>query len=344
MKSSLSKIIFCFIIALLVLIAGCAHTPPADEIQLSLKRKKSTDQQEVARAELEKARIEEVIKKIMERNKTIEDSHEWLKEAYLSLKIKNLNDIPKEDYRNYKKFLDNDTAYIIVHPAYYTFFQNPGILSSKEDAVVFPKKNLVERFYDKTSFFDRPLKILQEQERLLRDFIELMSTDEKLIIIILPRDYRIYLGCGYINGLDEYARYINEVTNQSKSVIYVESSEWNLGTLLDGDLKILLSFLDEVGAKSVMLGGGYVGRCLEDFYIDIQSKFGFNRVYLVPEITGISPEDLSDKWCDTLLTNSGRLNMKAATLNLKLPNAYGKQKIIPKVKNLPFYFYSRKTS
>lgn len=94
MNIPISKIIP-YLIAALFLISGCAHTLPADEIQLSLKPKKSLDKQEITR-------VEEVIKKITERNKTTEKSQEWLKEAYSSLKIKKLNEIPKKSMETIK--------------------------------------------------------------------------------------------------------------------------------------------------------------------------------------------------------------------------------------------------
>lgn len=338
MNIPISKIIP-YLVAALFLISGCAHTTlPADEIQLSLRPKKSLDKQEIAR-------VEEVIKKITERNKTTEKSQEWLKEAYSSLKIKKLNKIPKEEHGNYKKFMSkNDTIYIVVHPAFYTFFQNTEILSSKRDAEVFPEENIVERFYKKLSFFNTRMEIFKEQERILRDFLEFMSTEKKLVILILPRDYKNHLSYGYINGLDEYARYINEVTNESESVIYVESTAWNQGSISDDDLRNLSSFLNEVGAKTIALGGGYVGKCLGASYIDIGTKFGFNNIYLVPEITAISPEDLNEPWIDGLLTKDGRLNIRVATLNLTRPNPYGTQQPLdPRVRNLPFSFYRGKT-
>lgn len=160
-----------------VLISGCAHTPLGDDIQLSLKRSKSVDKQEIAR-------VEEVIKEIKERNMTVEKSQEWLKEAYKSLKIKKLNAIPKEEYKNYKEFLGKATVYIIVHPAYYIFFQNTDVLSLKKDAEVFPTENIVERFYKKFTLFDATrMGIFKEQERILRDFLEFMSQESSIFIL-----------------------------------------------------------------------------------------------------------------------------------------------------------------
>jgi len=326
-----------YLAAALFLVYGCASTPPVEEIQMSLKPTKTVDNKQKI------TRVEEVIKKIEERNKTVEDSQEWLKEAYNSIKIKKLNDIPKEEYGNLKKYADNGRVYIIVHPAYYVFFQNTEILSSKKDAEVFPTENIVERFYKKRFIFDPPMKIMQQQEMLLKNFLELMSTEKKFIILILPRDYKDYLSYGYIKGLDEYARYINEATHATESMVYIESASYVQGNLLETDLNNLLALLEAVGAKTIMLGGGYVGKCLEDFYIDLIPKFGFDNLYLVPEITAISPLDLHEEWTNNLLTNDGRLNIKAATINLKQSNAYGVQRLQMKVKNLPFLFYRLKT-
>ncbi|MDP2168150.1 MAG: hypothetical protein Q8J64_07455 [Thermodesulfovibrionales bacterium] len=314
---------------------GCASAPKGDDIRVYLNPKRATDPGEVER-------FGQVLKELRQRNETVEKSPEWLREAYGSVKIKLLNDIPREEFAGYGKYLKKNAAYIIVHPAYYAFFENDVILSSEKDKTVFPEKNIVERLYDRLSFFDLNFKIMQEQERLLRDFLEVMSAEKRLIIVVLPLDYEGHLSYGRIPGLDEYARYINEVTNESESVIYVKSSDWNLGYLTEENLGLLSDFLREIGARHILLGGGYIGRCLENFYMSITGSFGTNEVYVLPEIAAVSPRDLSDAWTGGLLTGEGRIDFKTAARNLKKPNAYGIQRIMPNVGRLSIYdFYPR---
>lgn len=301
----------------LSLLIGCVTTS-ADEIRISL----SKNVKDVSEIE----RFSKVLEGIAERNKTVEDSPEWLKEAYSSIMIKRLNDVPKERYVDYKKFLIGNEVYIIIHPSYYAFFNNEVTLSSRSDKKVYPLKNIVERFYDRYYDYDYGMIVMQEQERLLRDFVEVMSTEKKLIILILPRNWKERLTYGYIDGLDEYLRYINEITNMSESALYMESAMGNNGYMLPEDLNILNAFLMELGVKKVMLGGGYVGRCLTQFYDSIRPSLASAcrecKLYVVPEITAVAVIDLNNKWGDSLLRKDGRINFNAAARNLRDNKAY----------------------
>lgn len=329
------RLSLCFIVTL-VFSSGCVPQKRMDELWISLNPKQVKDKQEIAR-------VKQVISEINYRNKTIEKSPEWLEEAYSSLKIKRLNDIPINEYKSYKGFVNGSGIYIIVHPAFYTFFHTDMKLSTNKDILEFPSKNIVERFYGRFSFYDMSLEILKEQERMLRDFLELMSTEKKLMLLIIPGGYREHLSYGYIEGRDEYARYINEITNMSESVLYLESVSFDMGHISRIDMEMLRRFLKELDIKTVMLGGGYVGKCLDQFYTGLIMEFEADNVYYVAEITAVSPENLNNKWGRYLLTKKGRINVKEAAINLLLPDAYElKRTLLPKVKVLRRYnFYYR---
>jgi hypothetical protein len=235
----------------------------------------------------ERARIKEVFREIGENNKTLKKSPEWLSRAYESIKIRKLSDIPKEEYSSYRKYLHRDGVYIIVHPGYYAFIQNKQPLPLWEYAKGFPPHNVVERFSENMAPDDLSIKIMIEQEKVLRDFIEFMSKEKKLVILILPGDYKNHLSYGYVKGHDEYARYINELTNMSESVIYMESKEYNNGFLNNENLEVMTAFLGAVGAKTVKLGGGYIGKCLNNFYESIGTKYKNNDIYFILEILSI---------------------------------------------------------
>ncbi|OGW28066.1 MAG: hypothetical protein A2X59_03165 [Nitrospirae bacterium GWC2_42_7] len=297
--TQINKII---IFLLLVFFTGCMPEVKTD-IPLETPVKNKAERQQ------ERLRIKEVFKEINETNKTLKKSPEWLTEAYSSIKIKKLNDILKEEYSSYSKYLHSSEVYIIVHPGYYAFIQNKQPLPLWEYAKGFPQNNVVERISENLSRDDISIKVMEEQEKVLRDFIEFMSKEKKLVILILPGDYKNHLSYGYVKGYDEYARYINELTNMSESVIYMESKEYNNGFLSDKDLEVLATFLNTAGAKTIKLGGGYIGKCLSNFYESIGTRYRNNDINFILEITTISPVDMGSE-SNRLLNKDGRINFK----------------------------------
>lgn len=276
-----------------------------------------------------------VIIGIEERNRTVEDSPAWIQNAYEGLKIRRLNSVSEKEYEDYRKFLENGAVYVIVHPGYFPFFQYKDMPAEEKqpEEDYLGKKNVVERLLSVPPP-DINFSVLQAQERRTRDFLEYKSTEEKLIIIVLPRNYKSFKGYVYKNGIDEYARYLNEVTNLSKSVLFVESKSASRGYLLESDMVRLLEFLSSIGAKKVYVGGGYIGRCLEDFYIDISDVYGSEDVFIVPELSDVSPRELKGGLARGLLMPDGTIDVGVATQNLKT-EAYGTQEIRPKLRNLP---------
>jgi hypothetical protein len=282
----------------------------------------------ISRKEIQK--YTRLMKEINTRNAAVEDSQEWLSGSYESFKIKKLNDVPREEYEQYKKYAGKKRRiYIIVHPAYYTFFGEENFLkhpllkdiekiqaqASKREG--FPQKNLVERLYEKMAF-DEALLVMQEQERMLRDFIEVYSAKDSLMLLVLPRNHKqhpLYISQG---EYDEFTRYINR-------------------RLTFEDLEVLMTFLEDLKVRTIVLGGGYVGRCLDGFYETILDAFGYSHIYMVPEIVAVSPLDIQGSWGRNLITRSGKLNLVRLHRNLKTQGAYDKDRTIPKLKH--FYTY-----
>ncbi len=325
---TLKQLAVCLSAALFV---SCASTP--EGVRISLNPKVVKDPAEIQR-------FDSVIAGIEERNKTLEDSQEWLREAYAGLNMKRLNDIPAQEFGEYGKFLYRGEAYIVMHPAFFVFFENDRKLSSKSDKEAYPKKNIVERFFDKYYAYDFGMTVMKEQERLLRDFVEAVSTEKRLLILIVPKDYRSRVSYGYIGGLDEYARYLNEITNGSESVLYMETKEFEYGYMSDADMGVLKGFFGAVGAKRIIIGGSYVGRCLNHFYSSMRGRF--DNVYIAPEIAAVSPGDLDNKWGRNLLNDKGRIKFRVAARNLRAKGAYGIPVLMPPdIRPLYYYrFYS----
>jgi len=291
--------------------------------------------------EQERKRVEQVFEEIHKRNVTIKRTPEWLKEAYSSIKIRKVSEVSKDEYETFRHYAVNGDVYLIVHPAYYAFFQqNKVALSSPEDAKTLPSKNIIERFAEASVGGDNIMnKLFLEQERLDRDFLEFMSQEKKLAILLLPKDYKNHMTYGVIPGLDEYARYINEVTNMSESLLYLESDEaWN-GYVEGPELDTLTAFLKGIGTRRVLLGGGYLaGRCVDNFYMSLRKRFPYEDIYFVPEILAVSPEDTLYN-AEAFFTDKGKISIKRMVDYISLSTEIqkredGKQ---PQVVHIPLY-------
>lgn len=239
----------------------------------------------------------EAIRSLVEiRNKTVESHPQWRMIASQRLLPSSLEDIPEKEFNRFRDYLDNGVMYIIVHPAYYFFFHDHST-EAKEIEDYLEKNTLT-----KTGLF------LREQERSLRDFLEITSTRNRLILIVLPGNYREYSGYRYRYGDDKFARYINEVTNNSEASIYLYSEKPNRGMLSQDSKNTLIKFIGAVKPDKIVLGGGYLGRCLEDFFRQLTSDLKDVQVEIEPWISALSPDDLRYFDLDDLV-KGGRLDM-----------------------------------
>lgn len=323
---------FMFIVIAILFAFGCSTAPakPIDYVQIYPKIQ---DQKE-------RDRISRVVGEINDKNRNLEKTPAWLKTAYSGIKLRRLNDIPENEFAFYKKLVKDKTVHVIVHPSYYPFFENNRRLSSDNDKNAYPPKNIVERFLD-SQLPDRVgLNLIKEQERVARSFIEFMSTERRLMILVIPGDYIKHMTYGYIPGIDEYARYINEITNMSYSVVYIESKEFNYGELSEQNMVILTAFLDDLGIETVLVGGGYLGRCLDGFYGNLKAKNKYD-VFVVPEISSVSPMDTNNRWGRSVLTLDGKIDFDAAGRNIHDNNSYGMstklERETRRISNIGFY-------
>ena len=276
-----------------------------------------------------KADISRVMEAAEKRNREIEKKPEWIAGAYRGLGIRKLNDILPPQYQEYRKYVDDGAVYIFVHPAYYLFFhaRKPQILRSADDFT-----NSVVDIFLSESYDDTVTRLEQEQQKNEKNFIEYLTTEGKLVILVLPRDYRRSSNYGYADSPDEYARYLNEIANSAPSILYMESETAGSGKLLPGDLIPLLSLLEATEATSVLIGGGYVGRCQKEFYTYI-TNFAISGTYsIVPELSTFSPEDVSEKMASQFLENLQiNLQSSAEYVLLKTPGNVT-------VQHLPAYY------
>lgn len=232
-------------------------------------------------------------KKIIEPDDDVlKEYSEVINNLYGKLKIPFLNEIPEEKFIEYKKYVNNGTAYAIVHPSYYVFFHN----YDKKAKVVIERsrgdysKNIVDMFIDDYAAGNsKIIKYMKDMERRERDFLKKASSRERLVILVLPPDYNNHPEYPY-RKLDEFARYLNEVTGASPSVVYVESESYKHGYMTFDTLPLLNRFLQTVGVKTLFLGGGYVDLCLKDFEDEAANLKDMEKVETIPEICTQSPD------------------------------------------------------
>jgi hypothetical protein len=215
---------------------------------------------------------------------------------YGRLKILSLDDIPEERYAEYKRYVNNGAAYVIVHPSYYLFFHN---YNKKKVVVERPRwnfsKNTVDIFIDEyPAGKSKILNYMKEMERRERDFLKKASARERLVILVLPPDYLNHPEYPY-RKLDEFARYINEATGGSPSVIYLDSESHKRGFLTFDTAPRLNRFLKAAEVKTLLLGGGYVDLCLKDFYESALNLKDIEKVEIVQELSVDSPDYLREE-------------------------------------------------
>lgn len=157
---------------------------------------------------------------------------------------------------------------IIVHPAYALFFDKPIESDCRS-----PKCALLD------------LQIESEAR-----FIALNAEKGRPTILVLPADPIVEAEFPHI-----YSAYLNRLTSGSSSVYAVFSKTSSSGALDRDDMLALYGFLSGIEAPRVMIGGGYIGRCQKEFYTQLTTYFSRSKVYLVPEISVISPADISDR-------------------------------------------------
>lgn len=161
---------------------------------------------------------------------------------------------------------DPKDVYIIVHPAYAIFVRDLS-----KDALPEVKYLLQKRqFYNEAKF------------------IASESLAGKIVILIIPGHYLDNSS----NPLS-YTAYLNNMTWGSNTVYYMYSESTNSGGLSTDDMISLYRMLKGMNTKRVLLGGGYIGRCQKEFYSQVTTYLDTIPAYIVPEISTISPEDIS---------------------------------------------------
>lgn len=157
---------------------------------------------------------------------------------------------------------------IIVHPAYALFF-DPAIESGCRGS---------------------KCSLLRYQLGSEAGFISQSARNGRPVILILPADPIVGARFPHI-----YSAYLNRLVNGSDTVISIFSRTSSSGSLDIDDMLSLYDFLAGIEARRVIIGGGYIGRCQKEFYNQLATYMDSSRTFLSPEISIISPADISEK-------------------------------------------------
>ena len=155
---------------------------------------------------------------------------------------------------------------ILVHPAYSVFIDG-----------------VTEKSYSDATF-----NLLRHQFENESGFIEEQARAGEIVILIIPAGS----ASGTTSGLS-YTSYLNRVSSSGNSVFYLFSRSASSGSLARQDMLALYHFLRSVNPRRVLIGGGYIGRCQEEFFHQFVTYFDGMPIFFVPEISTISPKDLS---------------------------------------------------
>jgi hypothetical protein len=165
-------------------------------------------------------------------------------------------------------------VHVIVHPAYALFFRDAKRL----------------RYAD--AKYELLIRQFEEEERFIRQ----ASRAGKIVILIIPGGYEIEM-----QAPETYTAYLNAVTEGGTAVFYLYSESLSNGTIPSAEMVDLYRFLQSVKAGRVLIGGGYIGRCQREFYNELTAFYETTGSYIVPEISTISPEDITDEEAAAIL-------------------------------------------
>lgn len=168
---------------------------------------------------------------------------------------------------------------IMVHPAYSLFFREER------------RSTYSEAKYDLLKFqLDNEVRFIGE-----------IAKSDNLLILVLPGNYQK----DSLAPLS-YTFYLNSSTKSSPLVYYIYSETSSSGSLSTDTMVTLYGFLQRVKADKVLIGGGYIGRCQREFYNQITTYVDKIPVFIVPEISSISPDDIDNDEAQTIVNSLHR--------------------------------------
>ncbi len=167
-----------------------------------------------------------------------------------------------------RKSKEQAEIFIIVHPAYSHFFRD-----LEKDSTHAAKFRLEKKQF--------------ESEAIM---IGSHAASGAVMVLVIPGDY-----FEESKAPRSYVSYLNTVTAGGRSIYYVLSAASSSGTLPAEDMVNLYTFIQATRARKVLIGGGFIGRCQREFYNQLTNYLDRRFAYIVPELSTISPDDVSEE-------------------------------------------------
>lgn len=194
------------------------------------------------------------------------------------LKITRLTGTSHTAIRNLSSSPD---VFIMVHPAYSLFF----------------------RTENRSKYTEAKYALLAKQFENEERFIREASKAGKILVLIIPGQYETESGAPL-----SYTRYLNSAAADGQAVFYLFSESPSNGSVSMNDMVDLYRFLQGIKVRRVLIGGGYIGRCQREFYNSLTAYFEKSSTYLVPEISTISPDDITEAEAGSILESIQQQN------------------------------------
>jgi hypothetical protein len=167
-------------------------------------------------------------------------------------------------------------VYVIVHPAYAVFFQSLG----KED------------------FADAKYRLLKKQFETEKNFIAKQAAAGATIILVLPGKTADGV---FPASYPSYRDYLNKTAGAGNSVFFIYSETSSSGAIPQNEMMSLYYFIRGLKPARVMVAGGYIGRCQREFYNELTNYIEKSQVFIVPQLSTISPDDVTEKEAEQIL-------------------------------------------
>ena len=166
--------------------------------------------------------------------------------------------------------------YVIVHPAYAVFFQSLG----------------------KEKFAEAKYRLLKKQFETEKEFIAKQAASGATIILVLPGKTAEGV---FPATYPSYRDYLNKTAGAGSSVFFIYSETSSSGAIPQNEMMSLYYFVRALKPAKVMVAGGYIGRCQREFYNEFTNYVDRSQVFIVPQLSTISPDDVTEKEAEQIL-------------------------------------------
>ena len=190
--------------------------------------------------------------------------------------------------------------YIVVHPAYGVFFQD----LAKER---FPEDNY---------------RLLMKQFQTELEFISKRAASGATLILVLPGENADGV---FSPTYPSYRTYLNMAAGAGRSVYFIYSDTQSSGAIFQDDMIRLYYFIRALRPAKITVAGGYIGRCQREFYNSLTTYIDKSLVFISPQLSTISPDDITKKEAVEILNGLERqdytlvaefINQRSGSVNI----------------------------